>query len=258
MSFSKALILGICMSITGFAISGTALAATGEPVTIRVISSMATRQILSELFGQFEKQSGYKIELESVGGVTAANRVEAGENFDLVILASNAITKLIDSGKIVHGSNVDLVKSGTAIAVRKGAKTYDISSEEAVKQAVLNARTISYSTGPSGVHLSDLFKRWGIADQIKDRIVQPAPGIPVGSLVAKGEVELGFQQLSELINVEGIVVLGPLPADIQKMTVFSAGITAKSEQQKAVKELLQFLTSPETSKVKTNNGMEPM
>lgn len=258
MKFSIAVMMGVCLCVTGFSGPNAACAASGDSAAIRVISSMATRPILTGLFARFEKETGQKISLESVGGVTAAKRVEAGEAFDLVILASNAIDTLIASGKIEQGGKVDLVKSGVAIAVRKGARTFAVNNEEAVKQAVLQAGTVSYSTGPSGVYLSRLFERWGIAGQIKDRIVRPAPGIPVGSLVAKGEVELGFQQLSELMHVDGIVVLGPLPADIQTTTVFSAGITTTTKQRGAVKQLLTFLTSPQTAKVKTDNGMDPV
>jgi len=225
--------------------------------SIRVISSMATRTMLSELFDQFEKQSGQKVELEAVGGVTAAQRVEAGEAFDVVILASNSIDKLIGSGTIAQGSRVDLVKSNVAVAVREGADTYDISNEEALKQAVLAVKSLGYSTGPSGVFLSDLFKRWGIADQIKDRIIVPPPGIPVASLIAKGDVELGFQQLSELIHEAGITILGTLPAEIQTTTIFSAGITKNTGQPEAVRNLLKFLTAPEAAPVKIKNGMEP-
>lgn len=257
MKYSKSIIAGLCMIMAGFAFSGTALAASESPVTLRAISSMATRPILTELFAQFEKLTGHKVELESVGGVTAAKRVAAGEDFDLVILASNSLNKLVESGKIVKDSKTDLVKSGVAVAVRKGARTFDISTEEAMKQAVLSAKSISYSTGPSGVYLEKLFERWGIAGQLKERTVVPAPGIPVGSLVAKGEVELGFQQLSELMHLDGIVVLGSLPKEIQTTTVFSAGITTSTTKQKVVEQLLKFLTSPETDKVKVANGMEP-
>lgn len=257
MTFSKTIIAGVCMCAIGFTASGATAAPSEKTAPIRVISSMATRPILTELFAQFEKKTGQTVTLEAVGGVTAAKRVEAGEEFDLVILASNAITKLIESGKIAQDGKVDLVRSGVAVAVRKGSRTFDIGNEAAVKQAVQDAKTISYSTGPSGVYLSKLFERWGIADQIKDRIVQPAPGIPVGSLVAKGDVELGFQQLSELLHVEGITILGPLPSDIQIMTVFSAGITGNTKQRDAVRELLDFMTSPDTAKVKTDNGMDP-
>jgi len=228
-----------------------------ESASIKVISSMATSRILSELFAQFEKQSGQKTRLEAVGGVTAEDRVRRGEDFDLVVLASNAIDRLTTEGRVVQGSRVDLVKSGVAVAVRKGARTFDISNEEAVKKAVSTVNSLSYSTGPSGVYLSELFKRWGIFGQIEDRIVVPPPGTPVASLVAKGEVELGFQQLSELIHAEGIIVLGPLPADIQIPTIFSAGIAKNTKQQEAVKKLLQFLAAPETADIKRKNGMEP-
>lgn len=256
MNYTNLMVSGLCMSMANLAAAAPGVAAVDNPATIRIISSMATRQVLAELIEQFEKQSGYKIEIESVGGVDAAKRVEAGEAFDVVILASNAIDKLIDSGKIVSGSRVDLMKSGVAIAVREGTGAVDVSSEEAVKQAVLGAKTLSYSTGPSGVYLTGLFERWGIADQISDRIVKAPPGVPVGSLIAKGEVELGFQQLSELLHLKGIVILGSLPADIQIMTIFSAGVTANSQQKYAIEALLNFLASPEATEVKVHNGME--
>ncbi|MEQ1658988.1 MAG: substrate-binding domain-containing protein, partial [Hylemonella sp.] len=182
------------------------------------ISSMATRQVLAELVAAYQKHAGQEVAIASVGGVDAAKRVAAGEVFDVVILASDAIDKLIASGHVLAGSKVDLVHSGVAVAVRKGAPQPDISSEDAVRQAILAARNISYSTGPSGVALAKLFERWGITEQIKDRIVTPPPGIPVGSLVASGEVALGFQQLSEMLNLEGLSVLGPLPPAIQITT----------------------------------------
>ena len=218
---------------------------------------MATRQLLTELVAEFQKTSAQKVAVESVGGVDAARRVQAGEAFDIVILAANAIEQLTDAGKIVPGSRVDLVRSGVSIAVRAGAARPDIGSEEAVKQAVLKARSLSYSTGPSGVQLVKLFERWGIAGDIKSRIVQAPPGVPVGSLVASGEVELGFQQLSELIHLEGIDVLGPLPPAIQIITTFSAGLAAASTQASAVRTLLDFMVSPAALETKLSNGMEP-
>jgi molybdate transport system substrate-binding protein len=149
------------------------------------------------------------------------------------------------------------VKSGVAVAVRKGSPLPDIGTAEAVKHAVLSAASLSYSTGPSGVALVKQFERWGIAEQIKDRIVQAPPGVPVGSLVAKGEVELGFQQLSELIHLDGITVVGPLPPAIQITTTFSAGLAATSNQADAVRALLEFLVSPAAEAAKRSNGMEP-
>jgi molybdate transport system substrate-binding protein len=224
---------------------------------IRIISSMATKQVLADLIALYQQaRPDTVIELESVGGVDAAKRVQAGEAFDIVALASNALDQLTADGKVVAGSQVDVVRSGVALAVRSGAPHPDIGSEAAVKQAVLAARTLGYSTGPSGVQLAKLFERWGIAEQIKDRIVTAPPGVPVGSLVAKGEVELGFQQLSELMSLEGIDVLGPLPAEIQIITTFSAGLASTSTQPEAVRALLAFLVSPATEPTKQRNGME--
>lgn len=221
------------------------------------ISSMATRLVLAELALAYERASGQRLRIESVGGVDAAKRVAAGEVFDVVILASDAIDKLIASGHVLAGSRVDLVHSGVAVAVCAGAHQPDISSEDAVRAAVLAARTVSYSTGPSGVALAKLFERWGIAEQLKSRLVTPPPGIPVGSLVAKGEVELGFQQLSELINLEGIAVLGPLPPAIQITTTFSAGLCSSGRQPEAARALLDYLCSPATAEAKRRQGMDP-
>jgi len=225
---------------------------------IRIISSMATRQVLTDLIALYQTaQPDTAIELESVGGVDAAKRVQAGEAFDIVALAANAVDQLSADGKVVAGSKVDVVRSGVALAVRSGALHPDITSEAAVKQAVLAARTLGYSTGPSGVQLAKLFERWGIAEQIKDRIVTAPPGVPVGSLVAQGEVELGFQQLSELMSLEGIDVLGPLPAEVQIITTFSAGLATTSAQPEAVRALLAFWVSPQTAETKRRNGMDP-
>lgn len=224
---------------------------------IRIISSMATKQVLADLIALYQQaRPDAVIELESVGGVDAAKRVQAGEAFDIVALASNAVAQLTTDGKVVAGSQVDVVRSGVALAVRSGAPHPDIASEAAVKQAVLAARTLGYSTGPSGVQLAKLFERWGIAERIKDRIVTAPPGVPVGSLVAKGDVALGFQQLSELMSLEGIDVLGPLPADIQIITTFSAGLASASTQPDAVRALLAFWVSPAAEPTKQRNGME--
>jgi len=228
---------------------------------LRVVSSMATRQVLAELVAAFEARTGRPVALESVGGVDAAKRVRAGEAFDAafdaVILASDAIDKLADEGRLVAGTRVDLVRSGVAVAVRAGVPRPDIRSEDAVRRAVLGARTISYSTGPSGVHLAKLFERWGIAAEIAPRIVQAPPGVPVGTLVARGDVELGFQQLAELIHLDGIEVLGPLPDAIQVVTTFSGAVAATSAQPGAARELLAILASPSGDEAKRRNGMEP-
>jgi len=218
---------------------------------------MATRQVLAELTSGFEQATGHRASIEAVGGVDAAQRVRAGEAFDVVVLAADAIAKLLAAGCIVPGSVVDLVHSGVAVAVPAGAPQPDIGSEDAVRQAVLAARSISYSTGPSGVALAKLFERWGIAGEIADRMVQAPPGVPVGSLVAKGEVALGFQQLSELLHVQGIAIVGPLPPAIQITTTFSAGIGTQSQQADAARALLAYMASPQAADAKRKQGMDP-
>jgi molybdate transport system substrate-binding protein len=221
------------------------------------ISSMATRGVLAELATAWTRRSGHAVAIRSVGGLEAAQRVLGGEAFDVVLLASDAIDKLIASGHLLAGSRVDLVRSPVAVSVRAGAARPDIASEDALKQAVLAAPGIGYSTGPSGTHLTRLFERWGIASEIQGRIVQAPPGVPVATLVARGEVELGFQQLSELLNVDGIHILGTLPAGAGFVTTFSAGLPPASTQAEAVREMLAFMNSADAAKTKRRHGMEP-
>ena len=226
---------------------------------LRGISSMATRQVLAELTAAYAASApgAGAVQIESVGGVDAAKRVAGGEVFDVVILASDAIDKLMAAGHLLPGSKVDWVHSGVAVAVPAGAPAPDLSTEDAVRNAVLAAPSISLSTGPSGVALAKLFERWGIAGQIAPRMVQAPPGVPVGSLVAKGEVALGFQQLSELLHVPGIQIVGPLPPAIQITTTFSAGIGALTQQPEAARALLAYLASPAAAEAKCKQGMEP-
>jgi len=223
---------------------------------LKLISSMATRELLSELVSQYERRTAQPVTTEAAGGVDVAKRVQAGEAVDMVVLAANVIDKLIGEGKLVTGSRVDLVKSGVAIAVRSGAPKPDIATEEGVKRAVLAAKTLSFSTGPSGVYLEKLFERWGILGGIRSRIVVPPPGVPVGSLVANGTVELGFQQLSELLSLAGIEVIGPLPAPIQTVTTFSGGVSVNCGRLEAARAVLDYMASPAASDVKQRYGME--
>lgn len=224
---------------------------------LKLLSSMATRELLNELAIGCEKDLSQPVIAEAAGGVDVAKRVQAGEAVDIVALASNVIDKLIAEDRLLKESRVDLVRSGIGIAVRKGAARYDISSEDAVKNAVLSARSVSYSTGPSGTYLQQMFERWGILQTIQSRIVVAPPGVPVGSLVAKGESELGFQQMSELINLPGIDLLGPLPASIQSLTVFSAGIGTNCQSPGAARRVLDYMASPAVAGLKRRLGMEP-
>ena len=218
---------------------------------------MATRRLLAELVARFESATAQTVSLESVGGVDAAARVAAGEPFDAVILAAEAIEALIAGAHIVAGSRVDLVHSEIAMAVRAGATHPDVSTEDGVRRSVLAAGSVGYSTGPSGTYLVDLFTRWNLAAEWTGRLVKAPAGTPVGSLVANGEIDLGFQQLSELIHLAGIEVVGTLPAAIRHITTFSAGIARTSTQPERVQTLLAFLTAPEADAIKRQNGMQP-
>lgn len=222
------------------------------------ISSMAPRHMLAELVQAYEQYSGQPVCIESVGGVDAARRVREGAQLDVVVLAADAIDRLSRVGFIDSGGRVDLARSATAIAVRAGTPHPEIATEAALRETLLAARSIGYSTGPSGAHLLNLFRRLGIVEKLAPRLVQVPPGVPVGRLVAKGEVELGFQQLSELIHLPGIDIVGLLPPGTQQITVFSAAVCAASTRSEDAKALLAFLSSPAAEPAIRRHGMEPI
>ena len=233
------------------------LCATADAADIKVMASAAIKEAYLELVPQFEKSTEHKVSTTWAGTVDITKRLNAGEVFDLIIMAGSSIDAFIKQGKLVAGSRVDLAKSGVGVAVRAGAPKPDISSADAVKRAMLAAKSIAYSTGPSGVYLAALFQRMGIADQIKDRVKVGAPGVPIGEIIARGEAEIGFQQVSELLPVAGIDYIGPLPPDIQQITVFASGIHIGATQADAAKALVKFLTSPQAAPVIKKKGMEP-
>jgi molybdate transport system substrate-binding protein len=227
-------------------------------VPLAGISSMATRQLLADLADAYRERSGVEVRFESVGGVDAARRVQAGEAFDLVVLASDAIDRLVAGGQAVAATKTDLVHSDVAIAVRAGAPVPAVDTEAALMRAVLGARTIGYSTGPSGTALLQLFGRWGLGAALEGRLVQAPAGVPVGRLVARGEVELGFQQRSELLHLDGLTVIGTMPPGAEIRTTFSAArCTASRQPAAAVDALLHYLRSPAAADAKRRQGMEP-
>jgi molybdate transport system substrate-binding protein len=244
------------MARTG-AIGLAMLAGAANAAEIRVIGSPGTREPYSRLVPEFEKATGNKVNT-TWGGVTAvAKRVADGETADVVMLPAPQIDGLIKQGKLIPESRVDVAKSGIGVAVRAGAPKIDISSAEGIKKALIAAKTIAYSTGPSGVHIEALIRQWGLADQLKSKIVPPRPNVPIGEVVASGDAEIGFQQVSELLPVKGIDYLGPLPPDIQEITVFSAGVHKSAGAVDAGRALLKFLTAPEAAPIIKKTGMEP-
>ncbi len=235
----------------------TEMAAPPAPAPLALISSMATRALLARLADAYAAATGRPLAIESAGGVDAARRVADGEAFDLVVLAGDALARLAEAGHVDGASRVDLVRSAISVAVRRDAPLPAIDSEAALREAVASARTIGYSTGPSGTHLEALFAKWGLADALAGRLVKARPGVPVASLVAGGEAELGFQQTSELIDQPGIAIVGPLPEGAQSETVFAGAIGAHSMQREAAAACLAFLASPDTAALKRACAMLP-
>ena len=239
------------------AIAALALSSAGNAAEIKVLSTQATEQSYRELVPQFEMMSGHKVTTIFTGTLDADKRLAAGEQYDLLIMSSPSIDQHLKDGKLTAGTRVDLAKSGVAVAVRRGMPKPDISTTEALKKTLLAAKSIGYSTGPSGNIVMALFTRLGIADQIKPKLKQTATGVFVGSILASGQVDIGFQQVSELSQFPGIDYVGPLPADIQQYTTFSSGIIAGTKQAEPAKALVKFLTSPAGAAVFKKKGMEP-
>jgi molybdate transport system substrate-binding protein len=239
-------------------LAAAALAMTSaQAADITVLASPAMKEAYLELAPRFEQARGHKVATTWAGTADIMKRMQARETFDVVIAAANSIDELTDTGRLMAGSRKDLVRSGVGVTVRAGAPQPDISTAEAVKKAVLAAKSVGISTGPSGVYMSALFEKMGIADQVKSKLKVPPSGAQIGELVAKGEVELGFQQVSEIVHVKGAQFVGPLPPEIQRVTVFAGAVHAASAEPDAARELLEFLASPEHAPLLQKHGLEP-
>ncbi len=244
-------------SILTLAAGAVMLAGMARAAEIKVLASPACRESYLELVPQFEKASGHKVVTMWAGTADIMKRIKEGEVVDAVVLSTTSLEELVKLGKVVPGSRVDLARSGVGVAVRAGAPRPDISSGEALKRALLAAKSIAYSSGPSGTYLAGLFQRMGIADEIKGKLKQAPPGVAVGDYIARGDAEIGFQQVSELLPVAGIDYIGPLPADIQTITVFAGGIHTGAKEPGAAKAWFQFFTAPSSAPVLNKHGMEP-
>lgn len=227
-----------------------------QAAEISVISTVAYKEAYLELLPAFERATGHKVVTQWAPTVEVLRRIKGGEAVDLVLMAATGIEDLTKAGKIVEGSAVPFVQSGIGIAARAGAPKPDVSSPEAFKRTLLAAKSVAYSTGPSGNYLVGLFERLGIAAEVKAK-TQIIQGIPVAEVVARGEAEIGFQQIPEILPVRGIHYLGPLPAEIQYTTVFSSGIHTSAMQAEAARAWARFLKSPEAAAQYRKHGMEP-
>ena len=239
------------------------LAGPANAAEIRVMISGGLTAAYNALVPEFERATGHKV-LTAYGpsmGTTINAipiRLERGEPADVVIMVGYALGDLVKNGKVIADRRVDLVNALIGVAVKAGAPRPDISSADAVKRALLAAKSIAYSDSASGVYVStEMFSKLGIADEMKDK-TRKIPATPVGEIVAHGDAELGFQQISELKPVQGIDIIGPLPSELQKVTVFSAGIATVSKEPAAGKTLIKFLASPEARAEIVKSGMEPI
>ena len=235
----------------------TLLLSTAHAAEVRVLSAAATAEAYHELVPQFEKATGHKVTTTFTGTANIRKRLGEGDVHDLVITTAGGIDEQIKLGKLVAGSRVDLAASGVGMAVKKGAAKPDIGSADALRATLLAARSIGYSTGPSGQYLTTLFEKLGIAEQVKGKLKQTPSGVPVGSLIAKGEAEVGFQQVSELVHFDGIDYVGPLPGELQRMTMFSTGIHTGAKEADAARALVKVLTAPAAAPIIKKHGLEP-
>lgn len=251
----RALALGL---LGALALSGAASAAE-----VRVMISGGLTAAYKALVPEFERATGHKVMTAygpSMGTTTNAIpvRLERGEAADVLIMVGYTLDDLARQGKVIADSRIDLVKSPIGIAVKSGNPKPDISTPDAVKRMLLAAKTIAYSDSASGVYVStEMFDKLGIKEAMKDK-ARKIPATPVGEIVAHGEAEIGFQQISELRPVEGIDIVGPLPDELQKITVFSAGIATVSKEPDAAKALIKFLASPAARPEIVKSGMDPI
>jgi len=244
---------------TALSIAAAALLLSGAAgaAEIKVLSTQATEEAYKEMVPQFEKASGHKVTTAFTGTLGVMKRLSDGEAYDLLIMSRQSIDELSQSGKVVAGSRTDIAKSGVGMAVGKGKPKPDISTVDALKKSLLAAKSIGYSTGPSGIYVVSMFQKMGIVDEVKTKLKQTPTGVFVGSIIASGEAEIGFQQVSELSFFPGIDYVGPIPAEVQLITIFSAGIPAGTKQADAAKALVSFITAPAAAAIFKKHALDP-
>ena len=238
------------------AVFAVLLVCRADAAQMTVLSSNGVREALVELIPRFEQATGHRVTVTWDGSLNIRKRIDSGEVVDLVVMPAADVDALIASGGLTPGSRVDLAKSIIGVAARAGVAKPDISTGESLRRAMLGAASIIISSGPSGVYLLELLEKQGILGTLRPRIRQLPSGQPVGEALARGEGDLGFQQVSELLHVKGITYVGPLPADIQKVTTFSGGIPRTAKDAAVARELLTFLRNPRNAVVLKKAGLE--
>ncbi|MFZ1195643.1 MAG: molybdate ABC transporter substrate-binding protein [Pseudolabrys sp.] len=228
---------------------------------VKVFSTIGVQAALEELAPKFEQATGSKLNITWATAAILVKRVQAGETADLMVLTKQSLDALTKDNKATAGADAVFASSGMAVVVKKGAPKPDISTPDAFKQALINAKTIAYSDpaagGASGVYFAKLLERMGIADQMKAKTRHPPPSGNSANLVVAGEADLAIQQEPEVMSVAGIDMVGPLPADVNNITAYAAGIGAGSQQADAATALIRFLHSPEAQAVFKAKGLKP-
>jgi len=241
------------LAVFAYLFSGTVAA-----IDLRVVAPNAVREVVSETAARYERVSGNRTVLTWDGSEAIAKRVANGDVFDIVLNTPQNLEALVKAGKIAAGSRVDFTKSGIGVAVRAGQPRPDVSNEAGLRKALLEAKSIGISSGPSGRYLAELFQRLGVADQVQRKIKQPASGAQIAELLSRGEVELGFQQISELQHASGVEYLGPLPGVLQSYTIWSGALHSAANDAAAGRAFLNALRSPESAAAIRKSGMEPI
>jgi len=234
-----------------------AIPTVANAAEIAVIASTAMREVLEELIPMFERTSGHKVTVNFMSGSVLPVKIKEGALSDMVITTPATIDDLVAAGKLVKRDRTDFVRSAAGVAVKSGAPKPDISTTEAFKKALLAAKSVGISQGPSGVHLMNVLEKLGIADAIKAKRVTPPLGTRIGTLVARGDAEIGVQQITELLLIPGIDYVGPLPQELQANIVYSLATPVFVRQVEAAKELAKFLTSEAAVPVMKKLGLEP-
>jgi molybdate transport system substrate-binding protein len=245
------------MNVAAFLILALLCAAPAGAAEIRVIVTQGIEQAYREIVPSFEMETGHKVTTLFTGIIDARQKIQAGEAFDLLIMPQAAIEPYFADGTVSPGTRMDLAQSGTGLGVKQGAPKPDISSTEAFKRTLLAARSVGTSSGPTGAYFLALIERLGITEEIKSKIKQTPSGVFVGSIIASGEVEIGFQQIGELSHYEGVDFVGPLPQEVQNITVFSSGIARNASEPGIARLLARHLVSPAAAMVYARRGMQP-
>lgn len=225
---------------------------------IQVVAPNAVKQALAEVAVRFERESGHRVLFTWTGSEDITKRVTLGEPFDVVINAAPNVDRHIADGKVSADSRIDFAKSGIGVAVHAGLPRPDVSTTDGLRRALLDASSIAISSGTSGRYMESLFLRLGIADQLKRKITQPPSGTQIAALIARGDASLGFQQVAELRHADGIAFLGPLPADLQNYTIWTAAVHSSSAAPDVGLRLIKAFKSVESSSAFDRAGMEPI